>query len=386
MCAATKKLISIPKGPIVTAATATGFSPGPSLCFEQRFYHAIPYNVCVLKATYRLLEGKRLKLLEPQPAIVAHDEPEFADREYCSPRYQSDFTPFKPCTDIVIAGTAQPHGGKATHAWMAELAVGNAAMGKTGGMRKVLKLCGPREWQRRALRGWTLSQAQPTTGVRLAYELAYGGYAGSIDKPRDSYKSNPIGIGFAYRDTGTLDTYRAYAANQIEYIDAPLTDIDQPIRAAGFSPLPPYADDRLRYAGSAAKQPKYGMASDMDMRFWNSAPLDQRTAHEKYLQGGEAISLVGLWPEGAVNFVLPTWQAFAVSIDQHRDRTTHPMNLDTVHIDLDKRHVSLRWCVLVPFTLHGANVNEINLIGIPKEMKPSIAPAGTAKLRVRVVA
>jgi hypothetical protein len=362
----------------VPAAIATSYGVGQGLCFEQRFYHSIPYNVCVVKATYRLMNGERLKLLEPQPIVVANDIPEFPDREYCSPRYVSDFTPFKPCTDIVVVGNAQPLNGQPIDAWVAELAVGGAASGDVGGMRKRLKLCGPRQWQHRLLRGWSLSDPEIATSVRLAYEFAYGGRYGPAEKPTDIYAGNPIGAGFECR--GGLDADAIYSACQIEYLDDPLVDIDRPIRAAGFSPMPPYFEDRLQYSGTPEKQPPNGpgMPTDMDMRFWNVAPVDQRTANAHYLTGGESMSLTGFWPEGQVIFDLPRWTALAVSIDEKTNRESHTMNLDTVHIDLDKRHVTLRWCALVPFDLHGVPVREINLMGLPDELTPSIASASAS--------
>jgi hypothetical protein len=373
----------------VPAAIATGYTVGQSLCFEQRFYHSIPYNVCIIKATYRLMDGKRLKLLEPQPIIIANDVPEFPDREYCSPRYVSDFVPFKACTDILVVGNAQPQGGHAVDAWAAELAIGGAARGDTGGLRKVLKLSGPRQWQHRALRGWSLSDPDPAMSVRLAYELAYGGRYGPAEKPTDIYTHNPIGAGFEC--IGGLDTATVYAASQIEYLDDPVADINATVRAAGFSPMPPYFEDRLQYAGTPEKQSSLGMPSDMDMRFWNVAPVDQRTASGKYLSGGEQISLTGFWPEGQVIFDLPRWTTMAVSINDKTHRESHTMNLDTVHIDLDKRHVTLRWCALVPFDLHGHRVDEINLMGLPDELTPAIAPAPLSdprrnKPRVRAAA
>lgn len=364
-------------------ATATGFNPGQSICFEQRFYHAIPYNVCVMKATYRLLEGGRTKLLSPQPPLEAQDVPEFPDREYSSPRYVTDFTPFKPSTDIVLAGRARPPGGHAAPAWIAELAVLPQGGDGTPIVRKRLKLCGPRQWTHRALRGWTLSSAEPTDAVRLAWELAYGGFIGPLEKPERVFEPNPLGVGFAHGRHGTRDKSRSYPAHQIEAIDDPLTDIEQEARPAGFSPLPGYALDRLQYAGSP-ESVSSGMPSDMDMRFWNCAPLDQRTAKDSYLAGGERFSLTGFWPEGPVGFQLPAWTAYAVSIAADGQRASHPMKLDTVHIDLDRRHLTLRWCVLVPYSIDGVDIERINLIGIPEETVPRIPrPAPGEKPRIR---
>jgi hypothetical protein len=348
---------------IVPVAVGTSYTVGQGACFEQRFYHSIPYNVCVIKATYRLLEGRRLKLLEPQPALVALDIPEYPDRDYCSPRYVSDFTPYKPNSDIVICGDAKAHGSVPTTAWLAELSVGN--------LRKALKLSGMRQWQHRALRGWQLSEYEPTASVPLAYELAYGGIVGDRSAPKQVFSRNPLGVGFVGGER--LDTDATYPACQIEYLDDPLRHIAHSVKPAGFSPMPGYFEDRLQHAGSVEKQPENSMPSDMDMRFWNCAPSDQRL--NGYLSGGETIQMSGFWPEGVVEFTLPQWTAMSVSIDDRDNRVSHAMALDTVHIDLDKRHVSLRWCTLIPFDIDGNDVTAVNLIGIPRETQDAKAVA-----------
>lgn len=84
----------------------------------------------------------------------------------------------------------------------------------------------------------------------------------------------------------------------------------------------------------------------MKMEFWNTVPQDQ-VAHPS-LTGGERVRTHGLFPtaDGMLEFALPRYNVFAVPIRGNAKDSSSPMHLDTVHLDLDKQHVILRWATL----------------------------------------
>jgi hypothetical protein len=339
-------------------AIAMTYTSGQGACFEQRFYNSTPYNVCFVRAVFRIGKDSDLKLLNPQPPINAMDILEFKDREYASIREPSDFVPYKSCTDVTIVGAAQSPNNLPSTGW--EIGIQVDAKKR---LVKKLRLHGARDWVHRSLSGWRLSDPEPTSRIPLLHELAYGGIrAESSKKKKEIHALNPLGVGFS-DDPKSAQTHEKFVACQIEYQENPLNAFGKPVRAANVGPLPPYFEDRLKFAGTPENQPFNSMPTDMDLLFWNAAPLDQRV--EGFLQGGESVSLSGLFAEGTVKFNIPSWTCTAISTDDEGNKASHPMNLDTVHIDIDRRHVSVRWCVLVPYQLEDRAVEFIELLGAP---------------------
>jgi hypothetical protein len=322
------------------AAVVKNYSPLPVFGAEQRFYNGHQYNLLVTKCTFSLIPGKPLKPLLEQPDMVFNDLNE-GDRDWATLRYPSDLIPFKPKVDVLVVGSAAPEGSVPSTVWLANLRIGE--------WQKTLKLTGPRAWSRTALSDWTLSEPQPTTAVPLLYERAYGGTVGSHEQPKDFFEANPLGCGYV-GDGKTLSAENRLSAPQIEYLDDPLRAPNQGIRVAGFAPLPDYFDSRSRWSGTWDKTWEQTVAPniplDMDLRYWNTAPGDQQLDR---LNGDERVELIGLLPEGRVEFVLPAYRPRAILYRADEDTDTRELVLDTLHIDLDARRVTLRWSNLIDF-------------------------------------
>ncbi len=325
--------------PAVEAAVVRNLSPLPVFGAEHRFYNGHQYNVLVTKCTFALIPGKPLKPLLEQPPIVFNDINE-GEADWATLRYPSDVIPFKQKVDVVVVGSAMPENGDKTDAWLANIAIGE--------WQKTLKLNGPREW-RSTMSGWSLSDPQPTNAVPLTYELAYGGTVGPFDTPRAYYDFNPLGRGFI-GDDDKLHSSKSLAAPQIEYLDSPITSPNRTVRVAGFAPIQDYFESRAKFAGTWDKEWEKNTApnipNDMDLRFWNVAPEDQQLDK---LKGDERITMIGFLPEGKIEFELPAYRPRAILYDADEDTDTRELVLDTVHIDLDARRVTLRWSNLIDF-------------------------------------
>lgn len=329
--------------------------------FEQRFYHGNRYHCLSAKVTLSWDEEGRLHPLEKQPGFSLHDV--WQDRpQFSSLIYPSDLIPYKPTTDVLIVGTAQPPEGIATASWYGALRIGQ--------LEKHLKFYGPRYWHHGVLEGWTLSAPEPTEGVSLLYENAFGGYLGETDHYEDGqyYPDNPIGCGFV--GASKVDRQQRHRAAQVEAWDAPLKVFGKAVRPGGFGPLAGYVPQRLQYAGTPEDQPMDapGIPMDMDMRFWNTAPADQQP--ERFLKAGDAIELLGLRAAGPLTLQLPNFDAAGVCRYEDGRRESVPMVLDTVHIDLDRQTVTLRFHGIQAFD---QRIQRINVYCAPTDGAQGVA-------------
>ena len=147
----------------------------------------------------------------------------------------------------------------------------------------------------------------------LTYERAYGGR--EPDPPRDPTgrgSSPAIRLGRGFRP--------GPAAPNVEYPGVSLTS-----RPAGFGPIPPHWQPRVRYAGTYDETwqrdrcPLY--PDDLDDRFFLCSPEDQRPG--EFLRGGEPVELLNLTPSGRLAFTLPRVAFGFETVFRGGDRVRH---------------------------------------------------------------
>ncbi|MCL1960665.1 MAG: DUF2169 domain-containing protein [Desulfovibrionaceae bacterium] len=355
----------------------TNITPFQGQAIEHRFYNGHPYDCLFVKATFRLTHDGLLKPLIDQPAFVISDVHE-GNEGRSALLYPSDLIPFKPGTDLIVTGSAKPAGGKPASRWLAAIAVYRDGQDAPA-LKKIVQLTGPRHWTCGLLAGWPLSDIEPASAVALSYALAYGGAsAGPWSQPRDIYWPNPFGRGYLGRDKP--DMARAYPAPQILAPDVDAPKWLKPQKTVGLSPVDGLQQARLEFAGTYDRrweqEVKPNIPLDMKLDFWNTVPQDQ-VAHP-YLNGGEEIRTIGLFAseDGVCNFKLPRYQVFAVPLRGERKLDRLDMNLDTVVIDLDKRHVTLRWATRAD---QDEGYDEYELVAF--EPKAATAPTAAAQPR-----
>lgn len=306
-------------------------TPFPAMTFEARDRDDRPWHVLVVRATMTL-KPPYPRLAQAQRALVLADT-HHGDAAESSTLDESDLAPFKPATDVLVRGTARPPDGVAARRWEASVTVGDR--------QSRVQVTGPRWWLREGDR-WRLTEPEPAVAVPLRYELAYGGTAREGDRV-ERCEENPVGAGFAppWWRVGK----DRLAAPQIEWPDDPLTDIERPIRPAGFGPVGRAWLPRRARAGTfddawlATRWPV--MPADFDASYWCASPpgLDAKT----FLRGGERVRIVGLGAPPVIDFALPTHHLFALL--RHESGVVLPftMPLDTVTIDVDALEVGLVW-------------------------------------------
>jgi hypothetical protein len=282
--------------------------------------------VVVVKASFVVGADEQLQqLAEPATFVFAdeyHGEPGLS-----SLRFENDFAPIKPQTDVVVVGRAHAPGGRPTSTCDVALQV--------GGRTKVVRVHGPRVWTP-GVAGLVPSRAQPFEHMPLVWELAYGGTrAGRCEW------DNPVGIGLAaglaeHEVVGT-------PAPSLELPDQPVVRWGPRVTPANLGPIARAWHPRLGHAGTydaAWKAERFPfLPVDFDLRHFQIAPLDQRFDR---LASGTRIACINLDPTGRFAFTLPEPPPTARFRFRDRDEV-RPFELDTVIIESEHRRVTLAW-------------------------------------------
>jgi hypothetical protein len=319
----------------------------------KRTFDIVPGGVCTPAAEDRPL----------LPGDVFWDDPMNS-----SVRYESDFIPFKPATDVVLNGVAHAPGGGPTRSCTVSLQVGT--------WQKSIAVVGDRV--ARHVEGGTPSFTDPApfTTMELRYERAYGGIDVWSDlKVPYPYPRNPLGRGFAVRNTRQsvdglplpnledawapltpwglcLEEYAAWEARPMpagfgwfpktwlpRALLAGIMPADRPVerevRQAYAQLLP--AEDREAYL-------KHGIR-DMDFRFFNGA---SEGGALPYLRGGEWVATENLSPRGRLHFQLPA-AGPRIGLDIGEGVQEPEVAMQTVMIRMDEGQVDLVWRGAVPY-------------------------------------
>lgn len=303
------------------------------------------FDTVTVKGTFTL-GPDGLAIAERQSPILCADrhlDPARASRS--SIEFAGDVVLVKAGTDVLVTGTARSPGGKALTGWDVAVVV----RGRAGTvLRHTLQVTGPRTWEHRALRGWTLSDPGPAVSVPIRYELAYGGaYVDPSSDPESPrwivHKPNPSGTGFF--DEGALDRSRPHPGPQWQLHNHAVTAMNREVPLAGLGPVGRSWSSRYRYAGTydrawedktredAAQGLVPDYPADFDVRFFQCAHPALWTAEP--LAGDEHVGLSGLaGGAGDTVFQLPCVRLPVRVLSGEGQWHDQGMPLDTVHIHL----------------------------------------------------
>ncbi len=371
-------------------------TPWPS----QNYQHIDPlgdlFHVVVTRVSYSMagmdydsgLPIPHILPPEQQGELITSDQYQ-GDINYTSVIQESDFAPYKPLCDVILANAAAfaPQGKPAAR-WLAGFRFGEHIL-------KKLQVTGPRHYTN-GISGWSMSEPELAISVPLCYELAFGGP--NIVPARDLahtdeedakfpayYEPNPIGCGrLGGKDTKVwiesqcrlfkqnknqnnekISELLQYVVNQQGHYRAPqIEEVERPYKSAehdypiiGVGAVARWWLPRRNYAGTHDdkwKQTQWPKSpKDHDYRYWNCAPEDQQVP---YPQGGEQISLINLTPNpapdgGPIHFALPTEKLQVLVRLQAGPMLMMPMNIDTVVIDFASGTLSTTSRILIPTDL-----------------------------------
>jgi len=323
-------------------------------------------DVVVVKANLRLANGALEVIDEPAEIILADDIENHQSPELSLIRRAGDAVVYKPGTDVILTGKAIAPKECAHREWACEFKLHT----QNGVRSKRLHLLGPRYWEWSLVRGWHLSDPELVEFLPVSYALAYGGHDSTTHQ---TFEMNPSGRGWF----GQMELKRGerYPAPQIQYIETPLLHRDKPIPVAGFGPIARWWGDRYRYAGTYDavwrrafdSSPHSIYPTDFDERFFQCANPDW--IFEPYLKGDESFSLVGFLPNESMTCTLPGLMLAGACVTKSGTLIHAQLPLDTVHVDIDARIVSLVWRATLPQSL-GVSFLALHGARMPYEPKP----------------
>lgn len=196
-------------------------TPFPAIAFDALDQRDVRFHTVAIRLTFTLQPDGTLAFAEEQTPLITSDV-HYGEPNQSSSRQESDFVPYKPCTDVIINAHAHAPMGKVLEQFYTGIEIQSASItpdfpSRPHGLNqfdapsaaqlaswakqcdaarlmarahavilsKNLLVSGPREWRRRstllrvlsafALPKWRLSRATPIAALPLRYEYAYGG-------------------------------------------------------------------------------------------------------------------------------------------------------------------------------------------------------------------
>ncbi len=316
-------------------------TPYPSQYFQMMDVGDEVFHVIATRITYDLRQldpDGTPRMAERQSPLIDADQ-FHGDPASSSCIQESDFAPYKPKCDVILAhASAYAPQGRTQRRWPVGVCIGQ--------WHKLLTVTGPRYIERTRL-GWKVTEPELATEVVLRWESAFGGTCrwplhlrqGQEPELWSPHAANPIGVGWV--DRQWLDKA------QVADVDAPQLEVfKQPFDSeaanamryptVGVGPLGRWWSPRRQLAGTydqAWKETRWPkLPLDFDFGYWNAAPEDQQI---DYPRGGEEVILGGLMPGGqALQCALPTQHPFARVRLHAGPILPRAMNLDTLVFDL----------------------------------------------------
>ncbi len=321
----------------------------------------------LLKRSYDIVLGGRCTRALSDQKLLAGDV-YYGDPMNSTVKYESDFVPFKPATDVVFIGNAYAPKGKPARILRAALSVGK--------FHKEVLVFGNRVC--RYTRGFALefSGPAPFETMAMRYENAYGGADVYSDPKMPAlYPRNHLGRGFVVEknkksfenfvlpnieDPQHLLTPENLCAGKMKHWEQQpmpqgfgwFSKFWQPRAAlAGVMPADRLLEQELRKAYSAAvpkeQRELYEQTKlpDMDFRFFNGASQGLAVP---FLSGEEEIRATNLSPEGEISFQLPGERP-VIALDIGMGAQELAAALHTVMIRMEERQVDLVWRAASPY-------------------------------------
>lgn len=273
-----------------------------------------------------------------EPAIAEEQRPVPLADEYrgkpgaSSLLFESQGTHMRSGTDIYLVGHAWAPRGRPCVSSVVGLSVGPCQRGAV--------IFGERVW-RESVMGASPSLPQPFTSIPLIYERCFGGCPeGASGSVALASEYNPVGRGLFARERDAIGE----PLPNLEDPGALLTSITDRPRPAGFGPISRHWRPRRDHGGTYDRDWQQYRAplwpKDVDPRLMNAA-APGLVAHP-LLTGREPVRLIGMHPDGPIEFLLPR-VALRVKFEFRRRLERCCMRLDGIRLEPDDRSFTLYW-------------------------------------------
>lgn len=307
--------------------------------------NAVDTLYIMVKATF--LIGEQWTLVNPQTPLQQSDE-YWGEPGKSSLRFSSDYHTGKQATDILMIGSACAPEQRPVRQMDVGLQLGSVS--------KVVRVFGDRFWNHDQI-----TLPEPFVTMPLVYERAFGGQD-LIDGTtlRDAETKNPVGCGFSGQK------------QQAELNGSPLPNLECPdhlIREyrdrpepACFAPLAPNWQPRASLAGTyddvwQQTRAPY-LPDDYSPRFMNVAPPD--LIYPGFLQGGEAVRIIGMHPTGDLVFKLP-YVNLSNKVQIAGNEVNAPFHMETLLLDPNQRQLSMVWRAALPCDKKMTKIQQISV-------------------------
>ena len=156
----------------------------------------VPIFAVLVKRTYTIRPNQPAARVEPgQPLCKVDEYYDDGDPETSTVKYESDLTPYKVATDMVVIGKAYTVKGRRMP--QVEVAV------ELAGRRKVIRVIGDRRCIYRQGRDPAFTDPREFTEMEIRYEKSYGGKdLKSVPGLPFYYPRNTMGTGVAVKNAG----------------------------------------------------------------------------------------------------------------------------------------------------------------------------------------
>jgi hypothetical protein len=278
--------------------------------------------------------------LAPKQAPLVTADVFTGEPGFSAPLYESDYAPIKKRCDVLLSGSAYAPGGKPAERVTVKLRVGS--------LYKSFDVVGNRVWSGGVL-GLTPGPIEPFTVMPINYNVAFGGTDKSVPDPakRKVYLPNHVGVGF--HDNLNAAAIAGQPLPNTEETGKHVTSPRGSYKPMALGPLGRSWQERVKYAGTYDKkwldEVSPFLPADFKEEYFQAAPLDQQM---DYLQGGEAVELLNLTPQGRTMFRLPRLDVPIEFSMRGGSRTETTPVIDTLVIEPDLGRFMMIWRTNLP--------------------------------------
>lgn len=306
--------------------------------------------ILVVKATFSITN--HLHIAEKQIPVTLADE--YWDKpDASSLKYASDIVLSKPGTDVALVGQAWVPDGESALVMDTMVAIGEH--------QKIVRVYGDR-WFTKSLLGLKMTEPEPFQSVPLVWERAFGGRC-LVNKDKNKFvaeERNPVGIGLnAKEDSQELE---GQPAPNLEDPSHPYNGLTKKGIPAGYGFIAPWWLPRRSFAGTYDETWKKTrmplLPEDFDDRFFSAA--SSGLFFDRYLEGGEPVSLHNVCADGPLEFTLPHCSLKA-DIEIRGEKQNSPFVCHTVLFEPDDKIVSMTWHTSILTGNSPHNVGEIDV-------------------------
>jgi hypothetical protein len=295
----------------------------------------------IVKATLTLRPN--LSLAKEQVPLTLADE-YYGEPLSSSLRYSTEMHLGKTGTDVLLIGSARAPGARPIKRMQVSIEVAER--------RKTILVTGDRVW----LDGQP-TDPQPFESMPLVWERAFGGFHRRGENML-AEERNPIGRGFA--GGRSAEEMQGLPLPNLEDPAAPLQQVGQTPAPACLAPIAPSWLPRRAFAGTYDEKWQRTRApylpEDFDPRFFQSAAPE--LTFDRFLEGGEAVRVDGVTPDGPLAFAVPDARLNVV-VTVAGSPQTPPANLETLSIEPDDGRACLTWRAAVPCDRKALRVEKI---------------------------